>query len=112
MFSYEYCKKSLRTPILKKICKQLLLILWKRIDTAEDQTTQAKNFKINANMWVLNFLNWFFYKQKFKENVCKSKQVQDGKLPWQQNLIFTCNHEVTSVLAGRTDISSWQIKIR
>ena len=36
--------KFLRTPILKNICERLLLILWKRIDTAENQTTQVKNF--------------------------------------------------------------------
>ena len=72
--------KLLRTPDLKHMCAQLLLILWKRIDTAEDLTTQAKRIYINWNLWVFNFLEWITYKEKFKENPHKSKQMQGGTL--------------------------------
>ena len=39
-----------------------------------------KKTKINRNLWVFVFENWRPYKEKFKENTCKSKQIPGGEL--------------------------------
>ena len=71
----------LRTPILKNICERLLLTLWKRIDTHSWRLNNSS--KKNFNHWKsrnLQFCKRHTYKEKSKENACKSDQIPGGKL--------------------------------
>ena len=76
--------KLLRTPVLKKICERLLLILWKRIDTAEDSSKKFLNRQWKSMGFQFRKLT-SLQKKKFKENTYISKQMLGGKLSWKFN---------------------------
>ena len=71
--------KILRTRVLKNICERLLPFLWKNRNSWRLNNSNKKT-KINRNLWVFVFENWRPYKEKFKENTCKSKQIPGGEL--------------------------------
>ena len=63
---------------------------------------------VNGNLWIFSFVKWHPYKEKSKENACKSYQIPVWKLSHLpiRNLISTCNCRVKSVSAGWVEISS------
>ena len=64
-----------QTPILKKFVNG---IFYKK-ELTQLKTKQLKQ-KFMWNLWVFNFISWHAYKEKFKENAHKSKQMVGGKL--------------------------------
>ena len=82
------------------------------------QTTASYFMKKNRHSWriknsIFNFVNWYAYKEEFKENACKSKQYKVENSPALPGLnwISTWNRRVKSVPPGRAEILSQQAGI-